>query len=257
MLITVTQAGYVTLMGAVLLGALGFPLPLTVALAAMGALARRGDMDVALLYPGAVVAAVVGDNLGYLIGRLILPRLGSHARVPDIPRRWHAAIAWCERHCSLPLTVFLTRWSLTAPASLVNLLAGFRRMPWILFLALDVAGQALWAAIAIAPGYLLGDDLEWSAVPLLACCTIIGIVALPALGRHLASSGSARQGAGGERERPDTAPTRPRSARVSPLDLRAKVNRHELISPVPHARQANTHTADAQDRPIPNAGRNA
>jgi membrane protein DedA with SNARE-associated domain len=56
----------------------------------------------------------------------------------------------------------MTRWAFTAPAPLVNVLAGTRRDPWRSFLFFDIAGESLWCVTALVPGYLLGEVGELS-----------------------------------------------------------------------------------------------
>lgn len=196
MLIHIMAASYAALTLAIFLGALGAPLPLGVALAAAGALARQGHLHLSILFLCSVGAAVIGDNLGYLAGRYPLAHLRhgiqrrSHAR-----RRWRL-VEWCERHGNLGLLIFLTRWSLTAPATAVNLLAGYRRFPWRTFAAIDLAGEILWVSLALAPGYLLGGALGWRlgliAVGVLALTLLLSVLGRGALTRYASVSPARR-----------------------------------------------------------------
>ena len=58
----------------------------------------------------------------------------------------------------LGVLIFVTRWALTLPGPAANLLAGTRRYPWPSFLLADLAGEALWVAIALLPGFVLGTS---------------------------------------------------------------------------------------------------
>src|SRR5437763_4220763 len=65
---------------------MGLPLPGETALIAAAILASRGKLDIVPVIALAACAAIVGDNLGYLIGRrggrrllLRVPRLRPHA----------------------------------------------------------------------------------------------------------------------------------------------------------------------------------
>lgn len=165
-------AGYAAIACAVLLGTLGAPLPLGVALTAMGALAREGHLQLSLLFLCSVGAAALGDNVGYWAGRLLLRLLPrATRRLPG--GRLQALLRLIERHGDLGMLIFLTRWSLTAPSTLVNLLAGYRRYRWSTFAAIDLAGQAIWVALALAPGYLLGGAWGWG----MALALVIGVAA--------------------------------------------------------------------------------
>jgi membrane protein DedA with SNARE-associated domain len=149
----IVTSSYPLLAGLVLLGAFGLPLPLSVTLAAAGALARQGHLRLSLLFAVCAAAAVLGDCLGYAAG-CTMRRL--RIRLPRAPR-FDAAQAVCDRLSRrMGTLVFVTRWAVTAPAPLVNIAAGARRYPLPRFLLADLCGEALWCATALAPGYLLG-----------------------------------------------------------------------------------------------------
>src|SRR2546430_15386309 len=73
----------------------GIPLPGETALVAAGVLASRGDMSIVAVIAVAAVAAIIGDNVGYWVGRLggreLFPRSGVFGRhAPPVP-------PWAER----------------------------------------------------------------------------------------------------------------------------------------------------------------
>jgi membrane protein DedA with SNARE-associated domain len=82
------------------------------------------------------------------------------------------------------MVVFLTRWALTAPSSLVNVIAGARRYPWEDFLRWDVLGEALWVAIALVPGYLVGSGGGTGLVVAIVAGGLIA-VAIPLIAERL------------------------------------------------------------------------
>lgn len=176
---------YAALALGVLLGTLGAPLPLGVAFAAMGVLARHGEVHLALVFLCGVGAAVLGDNIGYLVGRHVVPLLP----LPLGTRHGHRRAQWLldaiERHGHLGMAIFLTRWSLTAPATLVNLIAGYRRYRWSTFAAIDLLGQSLWVALALAPGYLLGSSWIWGLVQAAGITMLVALVAAGVCRRYL------------------------------------------------------------------------
>jgi membrane protein DedA with SNARE-associated domain len=155
-------AGYPFLGLAVLLGAFGAPLPLNVALSAAGALARQGRLDLVLLFAMCVIAAVGGDCLGYALGRYGFGRLPAPRCSARLTRRLKGPVLGFSRlQAPMGPLVFLTRWAVTAPAPVVNVVAGMRHYSWRSFLIFDLTGETLWCATALVPGYLLGasDDL--------------------------------------------------------------------------------------------------
>ena len=168
--------GYPMLALAVLLGTLGAPIPLTAVLAASGALARQGHLQLSLLYLLCVGSAVLGDNLGYAIGRYglrSLPmRLPWHPKAHPVPRphRYSAVLSQLAGllgpRTDLGLAIFVTRWGITTLATPINLLAGYRRYRWRRFALLDLVGESLWVALALLPGYALGAT--WHAAPVIA-----------------------------------------------------------------------------------------
>jgi membrane protein DedA with SNARE-associated domain len=193
MVLEVASAGYAGLACAVLLGTLGLPLPLGVVLTAMGVVARQGHLHISLLFLCSVGAAIVGDNLGYVLGRYAPRLLPVPSRLLPGGRRTQALVHLVEYHGNLGLVIFLTRWSLTAPATIVNVLAGYRRYRWSTFAILDVVGQSLWVMLALAPGYLLGDNSQWGMAQALGGLMIAMLVVSLLCRRWLARKQRAAQ----------------------------------------------------------------
>jgi len=106
-------------------------------------------------------AAIVGDNLGYVIGRRGLRRL------VDRPGRWAAGRRqlvdrgeeFFVRHGSA--TVFFGRW-LPGLRVVTSWLAGADRMPWRRFLVWNALGGITWAATIGALAYVLGRSASGS-----------------------------------------------------------------------------------------------
>ncbi|MGH2388937.1 MAG: DedA family protein [Chloroflexota bacterium] len=151
------SAGYPMLALAVLIGALGAPLPLSAVLAAAAALARQGHLQLTALFVVCVGAALVGDCVGYAVGRHGLSRIPLATRLRFPGQRYFGRFSLgMGLFGSMALLIFITRWAVTLPAPIVNVVAGARRYPWHRFLAADLTGEALWVALSLAPGYLLG-----------------------------------------------------------------------------------------------------
>ena len=138
---------------------MGVPLPGETALIAAAILASRGDLDIVPVIAIAATAAIVGDNLGYLIGRrggrrLILrqPRLRPHAE-----RMLAVGEPFFQRHG--PKAVFLGRWfaGLRIAAAW---LAGIHRMRWPSFLFWNATGGIAWAVSVGVLAYALGHSAE-------------------------------------------------------------------------------------------------
>lgn len=153
-----TQYGSALVVGVVFLASLGTPLPATLVLLSAGALAAGADWSLALLVLGATGAAVLGDQLGYALGRW-----GGQALIARLNRRRAVAsrLARAERLTQRwgGLGVFMSRWLVTPLGPLVNLASGLLRYAWPSFLALDLLGELLWVSLYVGLGRLVGDQV--------------------------------------------------------------------------------------------------
>jgi membrane protein DedA with SNARE-associated domain len=129
------------------------------ALIVSAVLASRGDLSIELVIAIAAAAAIVGDNVGYAIGRTggrrLLERPGFLERHRlEILRRGEP---FFERHG--PKAVFLGRWfaGLRIAAAW---LAGVHRMPWPSFLFYNALGGIAWATSVGLVAYFVGPTVE-------------------------------------------------------------------------------------------------
>jgi membrane-associated protein len=134
----------------------GMPLPGETSLIAVGILAsQHGGISIELVIATAALAAIVGDNIGYVLGRHAGRRLLTReGRWTERRRRFLVrGEAFFERHG--PKAVFLARW---VPGLRVvgSWLAGAHHMPWRTFLLWNALGGIAWAASVGAAAYLLG-----------------------------------------------------------------------------------------------------
>jgi membrane protein DedA with SNARE-associated domain len=148
--------GLPALFGFVLLGSVGLPIPGSVLLVAAGALVQQGEMDLRWVIALVSIAAILGDQIGYGIGRFggrrlvdgVARRLGGErhlARAEALARRWGG------------FGIFVSRWLLTPLGSALNLASGMAAYPYLRFLACDATGELLWAAEYVLLGALLSD----------------------------------------------------------------------------------------------------
>jgi membrane protein DedA with SNARE-associated domain len=160
-----TQVGYGALFALVFAESAGVPVPGETALLAAGALAGSGHLFLPLVVGVGAIAAILGDNLGYWIGRrggrAMLLRDGRFA---DHRRRAVAkGDAFFTRHGAK--TVFLGRW---VPGVRVvgAVLAGASAMPWRTFLFFNATGALVWAAAVSGIAALFGvaGAATWMAI---------------------------------------------------------------------------------------------
>ncbi|MDO9352751.1 MAG: VTT domain-containing protein, partial [Solirubrobacteraceae bacterium] len=138
---------------------LGAPLPGYPTLMLTGALAARGELDIAALLGTAVVACLIADTVWYTIGhwsgRRVLRTLCRISLSPD----------GCVRQTESIFTRFGPRSLLVAKfvpgfASVATALAGAMRLPRGAFLVFDALGATLWAGLGLALGWLFSTAIE-------------------------------------------------------------------------------------------------
>ncbi|SFL86294.1 DedA family protein [Geodermatophilus ruber] len=131
----------------------GFVVPgETVALLA-GAAAKLGHVSLAGVLIVVVVAAIVGDTVGYEIGRHLGPQVLEWRIFARHGERLADAQDFLARRGGA--AVFLGRWTAFFRA-VMPALAGTARMPYPKFLAWNAAGGITWGATVVLLGYAAG-----------------------------------------------------------------------------------------------------
>ncbi len=132
----------------------GFFLPGDSLLFTAGLLASGGHLDLAVLVVGCPVAAVAGDQVGYLFGRRVGPSL---FRRPDArffrQRNLELARAYFSRHGAR--TVVVARF-IPIVRTFAPVVAGVAGMPWRTFTVFNVIGGVVWGSGAVLAGWALG-----------------------------------------------------------------------------------------------------
>src|SRR6478752_1695505 len=138
---------------------MGVPLPAETALIGAALLAHRGHMDIATLTVLAATAAILGDNVGFAIGR----HFGRRVFVHPGPLHKHRLKVlehgepFFARHG--PKAVFLGRW-VAGLRIASSWLAGMNKMNWPTFLFWNALGGICWAASVVLTIYFLGSVAE-------------------------------------------------------------------------------------------------
>ena len=164
MLLTIPPFAVYLVVGLVIgLESLGIPLPGEIALVSAALLASRHTLDINPVGVGAAatIGAIVGDTIGYSIGRRygmgLFERLGR--RFPKHFGPGHVALA----------KQFFTRWGMWAVffgrfIALLRIfagpLAGALKMPYARFLTANASGGLIWAGGTTAVVYYLGLAAE-------------------------------------------------------------------------------------------------
>jgi len=155
------------------LESMGIPSPGETALVAAAVLASQGKLKIWLVIVIGVSSAIIGDNIGYLLGRRI-GRDVLEARGPLHRHRKRAIAAgdrFFERHG--PKAVFFARW-IALVRFAAAWLAGINRMPLKLFFFWNALGGITWGITYGLVGYYGGH----AATHVLATMGIIGAVVL-------------------------------------------------------------------------------
>ena len=160
------QYGYLALWLIVFVAAAGAPISGSLLLFAAGAFAAFGDLNIIILFPVALSAAVMGDNLGYFIGRRVgTPLLVWFERQKRFrfisPRALARGRAYFVRRTAW--AIFITRFLIVVLGGPINFLAGVEHYPYRNFLFWDVCGQILGAVISLGLGYIFAASWEEAA----------------------------------------------------------------------------------------------
>ncbi len=135
----------------------GVPIPGETSLIAAAVLASQGKLEIALVIPLAAAAAIVGDNIGYEIGRKggrwLLERPGAFARQRQEVLR--VGEPFFEVHG--PKAVFFGRF-LLGLRIWASWLAGATRMRWRSFFMWNALGGISWATGIGLLAYFLGHS---------------------------------------------------------------------------------------------------
>jgi membrane protein DedA with SNARE-associated domain len=182
LLFVVDSFGYVVVAAVIMLESMGLPLPGETVLLTAAAYSATGRLHLSGVVAAAAIGAIVGDSVGYWVGRrgglALLERCGRLIRV----NRRHLARAerFFERHGAK--TVFVGRF-VAFLRMFAGPLAGVARMSYPRFFAFNVLGGVAWAASMGLLGHAFGRNLPllerlvrwigiWSAVAVLAAVAL-------------------------------------------------------------------------------------
>lgn len=139
---------------------MGIPLPGETTLIAAALLASQGDLEIGLVIGAAAAGAIIGDSIGYFIGRKagrgLFERLGrrfhhfSEERIVKAEKYFHKYGVW---------TVFFGRF-VALLRIFAGPMAGMLRMHYPRFLAANAAGGVAWSATIGVVAYKVGDNAD-------------------------------------------------------------------------------------------------
>jgi membrane-associated protein len=153
------NVGYPIVFALIAIETMGIPVPGETALVTAGIVASRGRLEIEVVIALAAAAAILGDNVGFAIGR----KLGRKLLTAPGPllhhRRRVIAIGepFFDRHG--PKAVFLGRW-VSGLRITAAWMAGVTKMPWPTFLFWNALGGIAWAISIGLLAYFVGHSAE-------------------------------------------------------------------------------------------------
>ena len=163
----------------------GLVVPGELALLTGGYLAYQGRASLGVMMAVAAVGAVVGDSVGYEIGRHFGERLRRSSLGERVgTERWRRAESYLAEHGGR--AVFLGRF-VGILRALVPALAGVSRMRYRTFLVWNALGGVLWAPGFVLLGYVAGSsyrrvehDAGRAGLLLLVAAVLVGAIVVAA-----------------------------------------------------------------------------
>jgi len=169
--------GLPVLFGVIAIAAAGVPMPVTLMLVAAGSFVELGEMKLWQVLVVASGAAVLGDQIGYALGRW-----GGHSVLERMRRRKNGAAKIAQARAFAKrwggAGIFFTRWLVTPVGPWLNLTSGIANYPWGAFLIWDVLGETLWVVLYVLLGKFFSGrvqalldilgNLSWVIVGLIA-----------------------------------------------------------------------------------------
>jgi len=155
----VASHGIVIILGITFLSCLAVPVPSSFVLLAGGAFVASGDLTGWQVLVAALAGAVLGDQVGYEVGRH-----GGPALLAWLERAPHRALVVSRSRGLIDRwggsAVFFTRWALSPLGPYVNPMAGALGMARLRFIAFGIAGEAVWVMIYVGLGYLFASNID-------------------------------------------------------------------------------------------------
>jgi membrane-associated protein len=155
----------------------GFFLPGDSLLFTAGLFAAQGTLNLPLILVGCFVAAVAGDQVGYVFGQRVGPALFKRPDSRLFKQEYvERARAFFEKHG--PKTIVLARF-VPIVRTFAPILAGVGRMQYRTFVSYNLIGGFLWAIGVTLLGYWLGNlipDIDAYLLPIIALIIALSFV---------------------------------------------------------------------------------
>lgn len=174
----IVESGGILLVGLIVFAEsgllIGFFLPGDTLLFTAGFFAAQGKLDLSLLLAVIVLAAIIGDNVGYSIGRRLGPRLFRKKDSLFFRQEYVAkSEAFYEKHGGK--TIVLARF-VPIVRTFAPVVAGVANMPRRRFFFFNIFGGLIWGIGVTLLGYWLGSkipDVDKYLMPVILAAMIV------------------------------------------------------------------------------------
>ncbi len=180
--------GLPLLFAVIAIAAAGVPMPVTLMLVAAGSFVELGEMKLWQVLVVASGAAVLGDQVGYALGRW-----GGHHVVARMRRRKNGEAKIAQAHAFAKrwgaAGIFFSRWLVTPMGPWLNLTSGMTGYSWSRFFVWDVLGETLWVVLYVLLGKFFSGRVQ-ALLDILGNLSwvIVGLIAALILGWQLLRS---------------------------------------------------------------------
>ncbi len=151
-----SEYGYWAIFAGITLENMGIPIPGETITIIGGFLAGAGELSYPIVLVTAIAGAVLGDNIGYFIGRKggwpLLVKVGSIFKIKESDLE-EARMKFSK---NADKAVFFGRF-ITLLRVFAGPLAGIAQMPYSRFFLCNLAGASLWAVVMISLAFILGQ----------------------------------------------------------------------------------------------------
>lgn len=150
--------GYLAVGGLVMLEDFGVPVPGETILIAAAVYAGTGRLNIVAVVLVGIIAAIIGDNIGYAIGRFgghsLVLRFGKYVFLTQ--ERLDKTEKFFDRHGGKVVTIARFVEGLRQANGIV---AGITEMPWAKFVAFNALGALLWVSFWSSVGFFAGNNI--------------------------------------------------------------------------------------------------
>ncbi len=140
------------------LSCLALPVPSSLLMLASGGFAASGDLYLSSVFGAAFTGAVLGDNTGYWIARVMGLRLqGWLEKRPKRAALLYKAATFMDKWGGS--SIFLSCWLVAPLGPYMNYVSGLTKFTWMRFALWGVLGEIVWVSLYVGMGYTFADNI--------------------------------------------------------------------------------------------------